>query len=86
VLTYMLGCPRCKSTEQLATIETITGLAGVAIEQLSDGCTDHRWSGSTDVIWDTSTSVGIQSKCGWEYLGTDYTDKLELIIDEVSTP
>jgi hypothetical protein len=72
VTGYFLACPNCESTEQLSTIETITGLGGVEIEQLSDGCTDHHWSGTTTVIRDTSTSVGIQCACGWEYLGRDY--------------
>lgn len=44
----------------------------------SDGSTDHHHSGHTEIIWDTSESVGIHCECGWEYRGTDYVDKLVL--------
>lgn len=74
--SYFLACPNCESTEQLSTIETITGLAGVEIQQRSDGGTHQHWSGTTTVIWDTSTSVGIQCACGWEHLGSHYVDQL----------
>ena len=79
-MTRFLACPDCESTEQLSTIETITGLASVEIEQRADGGTDHHTdhhsSGTTTVIWDTSTSVGIQCACGWEYVGADYVEQL----------
>lgn len=88
---YFLACPNCASTEQLSTVETITGLAGVEIEQWGDGGTDHRtehhWSGTTTtVVWDTSTSVGVQRACGWEHLGRDYVEQLVMPEPEPAAP
>jgi hypothetical protein len=43
----------------------------------ADDGTEH-WHNSTDVHWDTSTSIGVTCRsCGWRYEGLDYIEKLK---------
>jgi hypothetical protein len=66
-------CPNCHSPE-LATIEQLLGSAPVTVDD--DGA--EHWHNSTDVHWDTSTSIGVTCRsCGWRYEGLDYIEKLK---------
>lgn len=75
------ACPKCGSTESLATVEVLEGLAPLDISRSwnSEGTvvveTEH--SGSTDVLWDSSSSVGLCCRaCLWEVRCDDYLDHL----------
>lgn len=65
-LTLMV-CPNCASSE-LATIEQLTGYAGVQITTNERGNILRDWDGETEVDWDASQTVGIMCRaCGWEH-------------------
>lgn len=71
--TKTLHCPNCKKPDLLATIEELEGFAECT-KITSDG---PEWNGSTEVIYDSSTTVGVYcQECDWEYRGSDWLDKL----------
>lgn len=56
--TTPVSCPHCGSSEELATIEHITGYAGAAIglDERGDLVVEHE--GYTEMDWDSSVSRG----------------------------
>lgn len=71
-----LVCPSCGS-DRLATIEKLEGFADVIV--MDDGKVG--WgSGGTDILWDTSKTVGIHCRdCDWEADATDDTNLASLL-------
>lgn len=70
-----LACPRCGRTDALSTIETLTGLAPCTVTVV-DGAVDVEHTGYTDVLWETSITLGVTCKCGFEHEGDDWEDQL----------
>jgi hypothetical protein len=60
-----LACPACGSTS-LSTVEQLTGAGRCrAIQVRADGTLQCRWTGWTDISWDSSRTVGLQcDQCG----------------------
>lgn len=55
-MVQVLGCS-CGS-EDLSTVESLSGLAPARVRRLPDGRLDIEFSGWTDVDWDSSTTTG----------------------------
>jgi hypothetical protein len=71
-----LVCPSCAGDE-LATVEQIIGHSRVTIKTGADGAPAMHHHNGTDLLWDTTKSIGIHcTSCGWEHLGCDYLDQL----------
>lgn len=68
-----MKCPSCEEVDMLATIEHLQGLA----ECDSISQEGPEWSGTTDVLYETSKTVGIHCQCGWEYEGDDWIKQLK---------
>lgn len=69
----VLACPKCGDAEELGTIERLHGVAGCSQITAEDG---PDWAGRTDLDWDSSKTVGVACRCGWEYLGDDWKARL----------
>lgn len=70
----VLKCPSCNSADQLGTVEHLEAIASCeAITNLGP-----EYDGDTEVIYDTSKTVGVSCKCGFEYIGDDWLDKLNI--------
>ena len=68
-----LHCPQCHRDDQLGTIERLDGVAECA-EITAEG---PEFTGETEVIYDTSETVGVQCQaCYWDYIGEDWIKKL----------
>lgn len=67
-----MKCPSCGEVDTLATLETLEGLAECDFIY-PEG---PEWNGTTDVLYDTSKTVGICCQCGWEHKGEDWIDHL----------
>lgn len=76
-----LACPTCGRTDALSTIETLTGLAPCTVTVV-DGAVDVEYDGYTDVLWETSITLGVTCKCGFEHEGDDWEDQLLLTGDK----
>jgi len=65
-------CPSCHA-RTLATIEALTGYAGVTVYQ--DGTAD--FAGATEVQWGWSRTIGVCCRsCDWTYEGQDWRKRL----------
>jgi hypothetical protein len=75
-----LGCPTCREA-RLSTIERIDGLASIStITQDASGEIEYDFTGDTEVLWDTSTTVGVQCRsCDWSHEGDDWVEQLVAI-------
>lgn len=73
-----MACPHCHAVTHLGTIEKVTGIAeATRIQRGEDGTVWADYTGSTEMDWDSSTTVGGNcSLCGWEQEGGDWADKL----------
>jgi hypothetical protein len=81
-MTQKACCPACGGSE-LRTVETIIGTCGVTITR--DPWTNTprlNFDGETQMFWDTSTTIGIECACGWDYRGDDWIDQLIWTDDE----
>lgn len=71
-MSKAMKCPDCGNTDQLSTIENLEGLAECDFIDESG----PEWSGTTDVLFDESDTVGVCCGCGWEYKGPDWINQL----------
>lgn len=81
----ILACPECKSPDDLGTIEEIEGTAILTGAYLVNGAVEIEHEGTTDVHWDSSTTVGLCCRnCMWEFRGSDteWADQLVVDIDD----
>ena len=67
-----LSCPKCGESDRLSTTERLIGLALCEIYD-NDRI---EYEGSTEILWDTSETIGITCSCGWEYEGDDWINQL----------
>lgn len=65
-------CPSCKSGDNLSTIETMR--AEVPCEAVTEEGPEYM--PETKAIYDSSEITGVKCKCGFEYLGDDWKNKL----------
>jgi uncharacterized protein YbaR (Trm112 family) len=62
--TGQLACPRCKSSDNLGTVETMRAVAFIgAVRRDDDGKVHVDYAGESDVLWDTQTWDGKQLVC-----------------------
>ena len=62
-----LECPKCGSQE-LATIEDLTGSAEGLASVDEDGTRRFDHGGYTEIHWDSSETQGIECRaCGWQH-------------------
>lgn len=67
-----IKCPSCAEGDMLSTIEKLVGLA--ECDEITKS--GPEWNGTTNVIYDTSETVGVSCECGWEYEGADWMNQL----------
>ena len=67
-----LSCPECGKSDQLATTERLIGLALCEVYDNKEVV----YEGSTEILWDSSETIGISCRCGWEYENNDWINQL----------
>jgi hypothetical protein len=72
-MTVKLACPECGKSDCLSTTERLYGLA--FCEVYEDG--EIAFEGGTEVLFDTSETIGIVCRCGWQYEGEDWIEQLQ---------
>lgn len=67
-----LACPKCGEPDGLVTVESIEGHADLyGVYREPDGRINPEHAGWTEIIWDSSETVGFACGCGWEGQGKD---------------
>jgi hypothetical protein len=66
-------CPKCESADDFETVEELIGHAEVTgIYRDAETRPSPDFAGETEILWDTSETVGLRcDACGWEALCAD---------------